>query len=88
MLGTRYMNGAVGTQHRKDVADKPDEEGQALSGPATFIQEKSEDVGRRGMWSHIYKRNKNSEESKNMEDQDQSFQSGQKAADDRVDEDR
>lgn len=82
------MNGAVGTQHREDVADKPDEEGETLSGPTTFVQEKSEDIGRRGMWSHIYKRNKNSKESKNMNNQYQALKSRQKATDDCVDEDR
>lgn len=82
-----HVEGGVGADKGKDVANHADHEGQALRRPVTRVQEAGEDGVRISMGRQDDERDENSEEAQDVQDQNQTLELGQRRGHDGVDED-
>ena len=81
------MHRSVRTTKGEDRAKKPNQERQPLAWPFATIKEHRENIRCAAMRRHIHQRNQNAEKAQNVQDQNQTFNSGQSPADDRVEKD-
>lgn len=86
------MAGRIGAQKSKDTGDNTYEPCKTIGTPSTTVEESNKDIFGRSMRSKIHQWDHDSEESKDMEDQNQTFNlrkpSRQKGIDEHDDEDQ
>lgn len=81
------MKGSISADKGKGIAHHADHEGHAIRRPTAIVHKSTENIRSSSMRSKSDERDKNGEETKDVQDQDETLKLGQHRADEGVDED-
>lgn len=82
-----YVESGVGAHKGEGITHHTNHERHAVGRPTTIVNKSGEHIRSTSMRSKGNKRDKNGEETQNVEDQDESLKLGQYGADEGIDED-